>query len=244
MFQKALKIWFWRCFDPLGRLIILNSCWVLAVIGLILVLRIVMAYSRTIFVLSCITFVAFLLPLLLIVLFKLVQIINEEGVQSNQPFKPFLQSRVWGCLPLYWLDLGAFLLLASNIYFYAGIYTKHPWAGGILVGLFFWLTMMWMVLQAYIIPLFLEGKRNLPTILKHAAILTLDNPTYTLLNMFMSLFIIVVSVCTVLGLFLLMMSVLAVWQNTACLVLLEKYRQQAPLTEQRGWRQLFKPWEI
>lgn len=122
-----------------------------------------------------------------------------------------------------WLMVGTSLILhiaiLMNIAFYAN--SGATWSRFITI-LWLWVIVLVMMGGQYFLPLFWQQEDpSLRLVIRNAFILALQHPLYTLLMLIFQITLIVVSVATVLPIFLLMPASVAVAANVGLVKLLE-----------------------
>lgn len=148
---------------------------------------------------------------------------------------------------LYGIWMAGFVLILWNLGFYAGV---PGLLGGVLIGFFLYLFMLWSALIIYAFPLMvLQERPSLRQIGRNALILVMSRPVYTLITMLLMGFVLMLSsVVLVVPFLLFAVALLALWGVRATQYLLDEAREQqaaasesAPPVEERGRRGQVRP---
>jgi uncharacterized membrane protein YesL len=117
-------------------------------------------------------------------------------------------------------------VLVTDCYFLLAIRRGYPWVSHLLLGFFLCLLAIWLLMQIYMIPMFLSQNLLLAQTFKKAFLLVLDNfiPSFAFGGL--SLAVIGLMVVTGVGPFLLLFSLLFLMQNQIFVNLMGKYHGQ------------------
>ena len=117
-------------------------------------------------------------------------------------------------------------VLVTDCYFLLTIRRGYPWVSHLLLGFILCLLAIWLLMQIYMIPMFLSQNLVLAQTFKRAFLLVLDNFIPSLA--FGGLFLAVVGLMMVtgVGLLLLLFSLLFLIQNQIFVNVIEKYHGQ------------------
>lgn len=123
-----------------------------------------------------------------------------------------------------WILLGFNLLLLGGIGFNIFFYAQNPanWARIVAV-IWVWVFVFLLLAGQYFFPLFWQQEeQRLVLVLRNATLLTLRHPLYTFLMLIFQITLLVISVVTVLPIFLLTPAAIAVAANVALVGVLEE----------------------
>lgn len=122
-----------------------------------------------------------------------------------------------------WLVMGLWMLglviILVDIAFYAQVANLF---GGVLYGLWIYLLIIWVALLIYLFPLIiLQEKPGLRTLARNALVMTIGRPLFTLTTLVLMSIVVVLSYVLVAPLFIVTVSLLAVWGMRATTALIE-----------------------
>lgn len=142
-------------------------------------------------------------------------------------------------------DLVVVVVFWVNVDFYSHLAGRASLIGFLIAGLLIWAFAFWLLVHVHLYPLIVEGERSLRRLLRTAALLTLDNPAFTIGLALQSFMLVMLCVLTGIGVVVLMAAILSLLHATAHRELLRKYRDDVPedVPETRTWRHLWRPWE-
>jgi len=161
-------------------------------------------------------------------------------------------------------------LLVVNIQFYATRAPALKFIGVIFAGLGLWGMVFIGLLLVYLFPILVQQDGGLGKIFKRAALLVLDNIGYTLVVAILAMVVSLGLTIFTVGLVFLMMSLISILLNNALTEVLKKYEKREVKKEEkpakptswkeirekeeeeveeekprrRGWRDIFRPWEM
>lgn len=149
---------------------------------------------------------------------------------------------------LYGVWMAGLVLILWNLAFYAGV---PGILGGVLIGFFLYLFMLWSALIIYAFPLMVLMERpSLKQIARNALVMIVSRPIYTLVTMLLMGFILILSSVVLVAPFLLFaVALLALWSTRATQFLIDEAQAQkeaaaaeaAPPAEERGRRGQVRP---
>lgn len=118
------------------------------------------------------------------------------------------------------------LVFVADCYFLSTIRRAHPWASHLLLGFILCLLAIWLMMQIYMIPMFLSQNLVLAQTFKKSFLLVLDNfiPSLAFGGLFLA--IIGLMIVTGVGPFLLLFSLLFLMQNQIFVNVMGKYHGQ------------------
>jgi len=221
--RPTFRRFLWNAYDHIGLLVIANLLWVA------LCLPVITAPGAT------------------AGLFLLARkIANGEEVHARDLFVGFRRDVLPG------LKVGAFTLVAGFILWVAVDFYSHlggwpRFPGILLAGALIWAGLFLILMHAQLHPLSADGERGLPTAIRKAALLTLDNVGYTVGIAVQALLVTLLCILTGAGLVLILGSALAVLLATGHRELLKRYFPDSPEAQEpedtRRWRDVLRPWE-
>jgi uncharacterized membrane protein YesL len=114
-------------------------------------------------------------------------------------------------------------ILFADCYFLLNIRSAHPWIANLFLGFILCLLAIWLLMQIYIIPMFLSQNLVLTRTFKNAFLLVIDNFIVSL--GFGALFLVIIGlmIVTALGPFILLFSLLFLMQNQIFVDIINKY---------------------
>jgi len=135
------------------------------------------------------------------------------------------------------------VLLSGNL----GFYLSHGGKMGLFLALLMgWALLFWLLMALFLFPLLTFQNTSIGTIFKRSALLVLGDPWFALFLLVAVGGLLILSGITGIGLLVFGPSWIAVLLNTAFRELLRGYERAEgkPLEEEeeRGWRDLIKPW--
>lgn len=221
LLRTAFRQFFWLSYDHIGLLILANLLWIL------LSLPLVTAPAAT------------------AGLFYLTARISRREDASLRDlligfrlfFKPALMIGL--------VDAAIAIILWVNVDFYSHLGGRASIPGMLFAGLIIWATAFWVLIHAHLFPLLISGEKGVRSLFRKSALLTLHNPAFTIGITVQSISLTVITAMTGVGLFAVAGALTAVLLTTGHRSILLRYAPEhtpAPL-EQRGWRDLWRPWE-
>lgn len=214
---------FWNTYDNLGPFVLANLVWIA------LCLPVVTAPAAT------------------AALFDLARRAADGESVGVRDFAGGFRAHFLPALRLGLFDLAAALLLWVNIDFYGHLGGWATLPGFLLAGVMIWIGGFWLLMHAHLMPLLAAGERSFAQLLKKAALLTLDNPGYTVGVTVQAAALTAICLVTGAGFLLAGGALVAVLLATGHRQLLQKYNPPPPGEEippdPRGLRELFRPWE-
>ncbi len=181
-------------------------------------------------------------------LYVLSKRITEGRASTLADFFAGMRAYALPAWRLYGVWMAGFALILFNLGFYA---TLPGILGGIVIGFFLYLFLLWSALIIYAFPLLvLLEQPSLKQIARQALIMIVSRPVFTLITMFlMGVVLVLSSVVLIVPFLLFTVSWLALWSTRATQYLLDeaKARQEAltaatePPTEERGRRGQVRP---
>ncbi|MBT5876531.1 MAG: DUF624 domain-containing protein [Candidatus Latescibacteria bacterium] len=220
--KSTIKRWFWHTYDFLGTLIALN------VVFLVLSLPVIT------------------LPLSLAGLFYVTdRIVRVEDVRVRDFFRGM---RVHG---IRFISLGVLFfvciaVLAVNVFFYIQMIEQWSWAAALLAGVIFWLIVFVLIVVAVSFPLLVSTDEPLKSVVWRGVLLVLNDP-YASVSLLIGIMIILfLGIVTGAGFIFGALSVSAMLCSTVFREMSTKYDNvsDSEPEEIRGWRDLFRPWDL
>lgn len=221
--RPTFKRFLWNSYDHIGLLVAANLLW------LLLCLPVVTAPAAT------------------AGLFHLARgIADHEPVGIRNFFQGFrghfLPALKAGCF-----TLGVAAVLWVNVDFYSHLGGRASIPGMLLAAAMIWLGGFVLLMHAHILPLIVAGERSLRAVLRKSALLTLDNPGFTIGITVQAVSVAALCVLTGAGAVLGLGSFLSVLLTTGHRELLKKYSPDAEAArepeETRTLRDALRPWE-
>ncbi len=127
------------------------------------------------------------------------------------------------------LALGSLLIsviLAADCYFLLMVRKSHPWLGHLFLGLVLCLLIIWLLMQIYIVPMFLSQGLLIIQTFKRSFLLVIDNFGISLAFGGLFLLITALMLFSGVGTILFMFSLNLLLQNQIFLNVMEKYHGQ------------------
>lgn len=134
--------------------------------------------------------------------------IPDSKVQLKQAKKYFVRG---GLLSVFSVIITG--ILVADCYFLLNIRNAHPWIANLFLGFILCLLAIWLLMQIYIIPMFLSQNLVLTRTFKNAFLLVIDNFIVSLAFGALFFAIIGLMIVTALGPFILLFSLLFLMQN-------------------------------
>ncbi len=221
--RATFKRFAWHAYDHLGLLILANLLWLAMCIPVITA----PAATAGLFLLAS-------------------RIAAREPVSLRDMFEGFRRDFL-PSLKVGTFTLTVVFLVWVNADFYSHMGGRAAIPGMFLAALMIWTVVFVILMHAHLHPLIADGDRSLRALLRKSALLTLDNPGYTLGVAVQAAAVGVICLVTGAGLLLALGSFTALLFATGHRELLKKYFPDAPEAsepdETRIWRDLWKPWE-
>lgn len=114
-------------------------------------------------------------------------------------------------------------ILVADCYFLLSIRRAHPWIANLSLGFILCLLAIWLLMQLYVIPVFLSQNLVLIRTFKKAFLLVIDNFIVSLAFGVLFLAIIGLMVFTALGPFILLFSLVFLMQNQIVMDIIKEY---------------------
>jgi len=114
-------------------------------------------------------------------------------------------------------------ILLADCYVLLNIRRAHPWIANLFLGFILCLLAIWLLMQIYIIPMFLSQNLVLTRTFKNAFLLVIDNFIVSLAFGAFFLAIIGLMIVTALGPFILLFSLVFLMQNQIFVDIMKKY---------------------
>jgi uncharacterized membrane protein YesL len=223
LLRPAFRRAMWSTYDHIGLLVLANLLW------LLLTLPVVTA------------------PAAAAGLFSLCAELAEESEPRLSSF--FRGFRRWfrPAFKLGLVEAAATVVLWVNIDFYSHLRGGASVPGLILSAVMVWLAAFFLLMHVHLFPLLVGGETRLRTLLRKAALLTLDNLAFTAGIAAQSLALSVLCLVTGAGLVLVIGSAVAMLLTSGHGELLRKYSDDPDLPpdalETRTFRDLWRPWD-
>jgi uncharacterized membrane protein YesL len=221
LLRSAFRRAVWNTYDHLGLLVLANLIWLLLCIPVITA------------------------PAATAGLFRLASTIDHGEEASLHQLFVGVRTHFVAALKVGLFDLASLLLLWINIDFYSHLRGPATVPGMVLAAAMIWLALFLMLMHAHLYPLLADGEKSLKQLLRKSALLTLDNPAFTIGITLQAVSLGVLCVITGAGLFLVSGSLTASLLEAGHRELMAKYRsgEDPPGPETRTWRDLWRPWE-
>lgn len=143
--------------------------------------------------------------------------------------------------------LAVLFMIWVNVDFYSHLAGRATLPGMLLAAVMIWSAGFLLLMHVHIYPLVVAGERGLAATLRKSALLTLDNPGFTIGIAIQAASVAVICLLTGVGLVLMLASLLAVLFATGHRELMKKYFPESPEaaepTETRGWQDFWRPWQ-
>jgi len=221
LLARSFKRFFWLTYDHLGLMLLANLLWLALSIGVVT------------------------MPAATAGLVALARrVAAGEDASARDLLRGFREHFV-PALKVGLFDLAVLLVLWVNIDFYSHLSGRAQIPGFALAAVLVWAAAFWVLMHIHIYAVLVDGERHLRPIVRNAALLTLDNPTFTIGAALQSFMLIMLSILTGVGVIGIMSSLLSLLHATGHRELLRKYRDGIPedAPENRTWRHLWRPWE-
>ena len=114
-------------------------------------------------------------------------------------------------------------ILVADCHFLFSIRRAHPWIANLLLGFILCLLAIWLLMQIYIIPMFLSQNLVLTRTFKNAFLLVIDNFIVSLAFGAFFLAIIGLMIVTALGPFILLFGLVFLMQNQVFVNIIKRY---------------------
>jgi uncharacterized membrane protein YesL len=221
--RPTFKRFLWNSYDHIGVLVIANLLW------LALCLPIITAPAAT------------------AGLFHMARkVADHESLALSDFFQGFRQ-HFFPALRAGALMLAVAVILWVNVDFYSHLGGRAAIPGMVLASAMVWIGVFALLIHAHLFPLIVSGERGTRAALRKAALLTLDNPGFTIGITVQALSVSVLCLITGAGLVLALGSFLAVLLTTGHRELLKKYFPDSDAArepaEARTLRDAIRPWE-
>jgi uncharacterized membrane protein YesL len=221
--RPTFKRFLWNSYDHIGLLVLVNLLW------LALCLPVITAPAAT------------------AGLFHLARKIADHEPVGVPDFFGGFRAHFFPALRAGALTLAIAAVLWVNVDFYSHLGGRATVPGMLLAAVMIWIAAFVLLIQAHLFPLIAGGERRTRAALKKSALLTLDNPGFTIGITVQALSVGALCVITCAGLVLALGSLIAVLLTTGHRELLKKYfpdseaAQEPP--ENRTLRDAVRPWE-
>jgi uncharacterized membrane protein YesL len=221
--RPTFKRFLWNSYDHIGLLVVANLVW------LALCLPVITAPAAT------------------AGLFHLARRIADHEPASLRDFFEGLREHFFPALRAGALTLAVAIVLWVNIDFYSHLGGRATLPGMLLAALMIWVGAFVLLMHAHVFPLIVGGERSTRAVVRKSALLTLDNPGFTIGITVQALSVTALCVITCAGLVLALGSLLAVLLTTGHRELLKKYFPESDAArepeETRTLRDAVRPWE-
>lgn len=221
--RPTFKRFLWNSYDHLGLLVVANLLW------LALCIPVITAPAAT------------------AGLFRLARGIADHEPVTIRDFFDGFREHFFPALRAGALALAVAVVLWVNVDFYSHLGGPAIIPGMLLAAVMIWIAAFMLLLHAHLFALIVGGERGTRAALRKSALLTLDNPGFTIGITVQALSVAALCVVTGAGLVLALGSLLAVLLTTGHRELLKKYfpdseAAQEP-AETRTLRDAVRPWE-
>jgi uncharacterized membrane protein YesL len=221
--RPTFKRFLWNSYDHLGLLVVANLVW------LALCVPVITAPAAT------------------AGLFHLAKRIADHEPVALRDFFAGFREQFFPALRAGALTLAIGGVLWVNIDFYSHLGGRASLPGMLLAAAMIWLAVFVLLIHAHLFPLIVGGERGTRAALKKSALLTLDNPGFTIGITVQALSVAALCILTCAGLVLALGSLLAVLLTTGHRELLKKYFPDSEAAreppETRTLRHALRPWE-
>lgn len=221
--RNSFKRFIWHGYDNLGLLVAANLLW------LLLCLPIVTAPAAT------------------AGLFNLAKKIADGEKVAFSDFTRGFRAHLVPATKVGSVTLLIVFLVWVNIDFYSHLEGWATIPGMMLAAIMVWISVFLLLMHAHIHPLIAGGDHSLRKLLRKSALLTLDNPGYSVGITVQAVSVGVICILTGAGLVLALGSFVSLLLSTGHRELLKKYfpdsAEAAEPEETRGWRDVWRPWE-
>jgi uncharacterized membrane protein YesL len=168
----------------------------------------------------------FLIPVAVLILSSLTEAVIKGKIPDwRSEIK--LAGRYWvrgGSLAL--VSLLISVILAADCYFLLIVRKTHPWLGHLFLGLVLCLLIIWLLMQIYMVPMFLSHRLLIIPTFKMAFLLVIDNFGISLAFGGLFLLITALMLFSGVGTLLFMFSLNLLLQNQIFVSVMEKYHGQ------------------
>jgi uncharacterized membrane protein YesL len=221
--RPAFKRFLWNSYDHIGLLVLANLLW------FALLIPVVTAPAAT------------------AGLFQIARKISDHEPAAIRDFFEGFRRHFAPALRAGAITLGLAVVLWVNVDFYSHLHGRASVPGMLLAAIMVWLALFLLLIQAHLFPLIVGGERSTRQAFRKAALLTLDNPGYTIGLTIQAISVAALCVLTGAGLVLAIGSLLAVLLSTGHRELLKKYFPDSPAAsepeETRTLGDAWRPWE-
>lgn len=221
--RPTFKRFLWNSYDHLGLLVVANLLW------LALCLPVITAPAAT------------------AGLFHLARKIADHERATVGDFLEGFREHFFPALRAGALTLATAVILWVNIDFYSHLGGRAAVPGMLLAAAMIWIGAFLVLIHAHLFPLIVQGERSTRAAFKKSALLTLDNPGFTIGITVQALSVAALCGITGAGLVLALGSLLAVLLTTGHRELLKKYFPDSEAArepeETRTLRDAIRPWE-
>lgn len=218
LFLNILKKWIGDCYDYLGLVLVSSIIWFGIVLGGFA--AIVKTGNPVIIAAASALFYALLIAPLTAGIFAMAKRIatRDEPSLLNllSGFKEYLTAS-WA---LGFIQIIVTILIVGNTYFYL---TRDALAVKLLGFLFLYLLTFWMFSAVYHYPVLIEQRPGVLKIIKRGFLLTMGNVVFTVGVFFVIILLTCFCAVTLLGLPLLFIGMMSLFQTRALRMLFEKY---------------------
>jgi len=217
----SFKRFFWMTYDNIGLMILANLMWVVLSLGVVTA------------------------PAATAGLATLAARIADGKETSVRDILRGFREHFAPALKVGLFDLAVIVILWVNVDFYSHLGGRAAIPGFLLAGVLIWGAAFWLLLHIHLYPLMVAGERSFRRLLRTSALLTLDNPSFTIGLALQSLMLLMLCILTGVGVIALLTAMLSLLHATGRHELLRKYRDDLPkdVPETRTWRHLWRPWE-
>ena len=268
MQHKIITGFFWDFYDNLGKSLLLNALWFICNIPALFFFFAALGSKSPFWIATTLFLVwlsmSFTLSGLYYAAYKMVE-------QKETLLKDYFQGlRLFGIKGLgYGFLIGLlYIIIGVNINFYLTFKGTAKWTGSLLAGLSFWAGLFGLLVTQYIYPLLVRQNPGFKKVIKRSFLLTIDNLGVSCISGLTLFSLIVLSIITVVGPVFFTFSILTIWTSNLLFEVLAKYEkvdEPPPLKpgekptswhqilkkappqwrhENRGWKDLFRPWDV
>ena len=268
MFAKIVTGFFWDTYDNLGKILLVNLLWfTINIPGFLVIFGLLGTHTPI-----SILWVILIIPIILMSVTTMGMyhftylLVEQKDIKLIELFHGMKKYGARGVL--YAFSYLVFLLvLLVNIRFYLNITGGIRMGGAILAGLAFWIILFLLLVLQYLFPLLVRQNIPFKKLVLRSFLLVLDNLWITLLVSSSSLGLIILTTLTGVGPMLFTTALVTLFGNNALYEILAKYdKKPEPLLkpgekptswhqilpkeqskwrhENRGWKDILRPWDM
>ncbi|MCK9223198.1 MAG: DUF624 domain-containing protein [Limnochordia bacterium] len=222
IFRGGLRL----IYEYFGTVIITSFLWF--AIGLAPLIVITLTKTATIpavFVIAIVATLFTLGPATAAAYDTIARVINREIFSLGDFFRGFRKyfGRATGLMTIIAV---VWAILILDVYFYLYVFQGPAIITMAVLILTFYIVVFWLLMSNWLFPVLVQRPRKIKMILKQAALLALDNLVVSLMITLMVLLVFLVSLLLQVGLILLLIGSIAIFQNFGFLKVLEKYQKK------------------